>query len=562
MKKEYKIYKKGGYTYVHYDGFPKGVRIEKYSTLYDYDWGWMTISEKDERKWYDFHDEDWELFHKLLLEGTIVENDHLFGMVDKDGKEFLPCAFEQIEKLANSVYGRLGNSYWDIKYGGGSSTMRADYGDTGMFVKNGKRGWQEKGKVVIPAEYDEILHPSDSNFFQVENGGLYFYIDENQKPVLTFVREIEGDTHQNVPFPFYSHANDVLTLQEYVGHPVLEDRNVVKMKGVWQRLDRISGKDVCKLLVNPVDEKPLTEKDLELFNNNFSYEYAVCQVTSSEPLGVIDCLKKLQSMGLHSNTWHYIVKVWKPVGESPTAEELRFLRYQIEEHGQLGKLQFCLAHDNTLAKGETKMFAVTHYNERCWPAMWEYDWWEKRNVLSLPEIKKHLTKLRKTIKKEVLEPYREEVWQDQLWGCIYSIEYNKNRTWNETLKVLDYFKAKGSPTKDGIRKEAERINATLHFKNQFSRAKCAFHFRKLKWLLENEANVNAHYGNYTGLDYLVGNYKYLWEDNFPMKDKAYIEQMKEKFINLLLEHGAKTMQQVREEESLNEDYKVELKRMN
>ena len=562
MKREYKVYKKGGYTYVHYDGFPKGVRIEKHETLYDYDWGWMTISEKDGRRWYDFHCEDWELFYKLLQEGMVVENNHLYGMVDKDGKEFLPCAFEQIEKLANSVYGRLGNSYWDIKYLGGSSTMRDNYGDTGMFVENGKRGWRENGKVVIPANYDEIWHPGNSNFYQVKNDGSYFYIDEYQNPMLTFVREIEGDTHQNVPFPFFSHANDVLTLQEFVGHPVLEDKNVVNMRGVWQRLDRISGEEVCKLLINPDDEKALTEKDLELFNNDFSYEYAVYQVTSREPLGVIDCLKKLQSMGLHCNSWHYIVKVWKPVGENPTAEELRFLRYQIEEHDQLGKLHFCLAHDNTLAKGETKMFVVTHYNERCWPAMWEFDWWKKRNELSLPQIKRKLTKLRKTINEEVLEPYREEVWQDQLWGGIYSIEYNKNRTWKETIKVLEYFKSKGSPIIAGIRKESEEISVTLSYKNQFSRARCAFHFRKLLWLLENGADINAHYRNYTGLDFIMGNYSYYWADKFSEKDKTYIEQMKEKFTNLLLEHGAKTMQQVREEESLNEDYKVELQRMN
>lgn len=44
---------------------------------------------------------------------------------------------------------------------------------------------------------------------------------------------------------------------------------------------------ICQLLVNPEDEKPMTDADLEEFNNKFSYEYAVYQVTSSEPQGVI-----------------------------------------------------------------------------------------------------------------------------------------------------------------------------------------------------------------------------------------------------------------------------------
>jgi hypothetical protein len=83
----------------------------------------------------------------------------------------------------------------------------------------------------------------------------------------------------------------------------------------------------------------------------------------------------------------------------------------------------------------------------------------------------------------------------------------------------------------------------------------------LKWLLENGADINAHYANYTGLDYLVGNYKYLWDDVFSAKDKVYIDKMRAKITNILLKNGAKTLQQVREEESMNDDYKIELKRM-
>ena len=38
MKREYRIYEKDGYTYVHYNGFPEGVRIEKNEQLYNYEW--------------------------------------------------------------------------------------------------------------------------------------------------------------------------------------------------------------------------------------------------------------------------------------------------------------------------------------------------------------------------------------------------------------------------------------------------------------------------------------------------------------------------------------------
>lgn len=557
MKRDYKVYKKNGYTYVQYEGFPEAVKIEKSKDFYNYTWGWMTIDKNG--GYYDFHFDDLSELFDLIWRGKIVESNGMYGAVNDNGEEVLPCVFDQVEKLRSSVFGRKGDSYWEFRQCG-SSTIRDNYGKTGFFVENGMKGWREDGKIIIPACYDEINQFSHSNLYQVLKDGKWFYINRERTPVLTNIRAIDGTDHE-IPFPFHANENDVLVLQEYVGHEDANDNNVVLLNGVWQRLDRMSGKEIADLLDNPDDEKPLNQKDLELFNNKFSYEFAAYQVTSNDESGIMDCLKKLQSMGLHGNTWHYIVKVWKHIGENPSAEELRFLRYQIEEHGQLGKLNFSLAHDESLMPGETKMFVVTHYNERCWPAEWEFDWWEKRNEFALIDIKKHLTKLHKIINKHVLDPFKEEVWEDQLWGCIYSCKYNKNRSWKETVKVLEYFKKKGSAIINGIRKEAEAMSATLHYKTQFSRAKCRFHIRKLMWLLENGADVNAHYDNYTGLDYLNGNYKYLWEDDFSTKDKAYIDKMKEKFINILLEHGAKTLQQVREEESHNEDYKVELQRM-
>ena len=557
MNRAYKVYEKNGYTYVHYEGFPEAVKIDKNKDFYNYTWGWMTIDKIG--GYYDFHFDGASELFDLIWEGKIVEHNGMYGAVNDKGKEVLPCVFDQIEKLRSSVFGRKGNSYWEFRQYG-SSTIRDNYGKTGFFVENGMKGWRENGKIIIPACYDEIYQFSHSNFYQVLKDGKWFYINREEKPVLTSIRAIDG-TDNEIPFPFHANENDILVLQEYVGHEDANDSNVVLLNGVWQRLDRLSGKEIAGLLINPDDEKPLSQKDLNLFNNKFSYEFASYQVTSNDESGIMNCLKKLQSMGLHSNTWHYIVKVWKPIGENPSAEELRFLRYQIEEHGQLGKLHLSLAHDENLNPGETKMFIVTHYNERCWPAEWEFDWWEKRNELALTDIRKHLTKLHRIINKHVLDPFKDEVWNDQLWGCIYSCKYNKNRSWKETVKVLEYFKKKGSPLINGIRKEAEAMSATLHYKTQFCRIKCRFHIRKLMWLIENGADINAHFDNYTGLDYLNGNYKFLWEDDFSAKDKAYIDKMREKFINILLEHGAKTMQQVCEEESHNEDYKVELQRM-
>ena len=81
------------------------------------------------------------------------------------------------------------------------------------------------------------------------------------------------------------------------------------------------------------------------------------------------------------------------------------------------------------------------------------------------------------------------------------------------------------------------------------------------WLLENGADINAHHHNLTALDFLVGNAKNILLDEFSAKDKVYNEQMRAKVTTFLIEHGAKTMQQIKEEEAKNEDYRVELQRM-
>lgn len=65
----YKIYEKEGYKYVHYDGYPKGIRIEKDETLYDYNWGWMTVNTQMDFGVNNIHIEDYNLF-KIELRGA------------------------------------------------------------------------------------------------------------------------------------------------------------------------------------------------------------------------------------------------------------------------------------------------------------------------------------------------------------------------------------------------------------------------------------------------------------------------------------------------------------
>ena len=152
-----------------------------------------------------------------------------------------------------------------------------------------------------------------------------------------------------------------ISFKEYVGHPVEEDRSVVLSDGVWIRLGSIQKNELFKQLINPSDELPITEKDLELFEDaDVSDMCAAYLATSSNQDGIKDCLEMMLKMKAFDEPRHYIVKVWMTPGEEPTAEALRYLRYSIENMGKQGNLVFSLAHDTNLAAGETRMLMITY----------------------------------------------------------------------------------------------------------------------------------------------------------------------------------------------------------
>lgn len=554
MEKDYRIYEKNGYTYVHYYGFPQGIRVEKYEKVYDYDWGWFKVGKKDFR-YYDFHGDTGEMC-QAILNGKVVEHDGKYGVVDKDGREVLPCVFDQIEILQHTIFGRMDGSYWELNYNGGGK-LRYDYAETGFFVKNGKKGWQVEGKEVIPAIYDDINKYNNSNFYEVRVNDEYMYIDEEKKPVLTNVRHCEDKT---MPlYPLRINKKEIITLREYVGQKNDDDNNVVMLNGNWIRLDRVTCGELTGMLINEEDELSMTKKDLELFNNDFSYEYAAHMVKSTG--GIRDCWQKMLDMNVDSNTWHYIVKVWCAKGEHPEASDLRYLRDEIEKHNRLGQLHFAFGHDANLTAGETKMLIITHYHERCWPDVFEFEWSTNIDTRSLKELKKEFEKLKMEIDNRVFPEYRQQVLQEQFDDAINGMRCGYNRKWSETLKVLDWLKEN-----DKSYKHSSVYFVTQNYVNSFtfwdksSKPKCDFIFKKLKWILEQGANCNYHFEGKTALDVLREGMKCYLSD-ISEKKQGYLTRMQQRCENLLLSFGAKTMAEVQEEEAKNSDYKLELKRM-
>ena len=487
-----------------------------------------------------------ELFKYEPKEVAFVENGKM-GWKKPDGTILILAEYEQIERCKRFVYLRKGKANRKY-YSNGNMEEIMNWDDDFYFVEDGKVGWRNGDKIIIPARYDDI-HTWGDSLFVVNRDGRWYYINGKEEEVLTEVRHIEGEEPDELPFNFSVDNNTVITIQEYVGHEVPEDKNVVNVFGTWSRLDRTSGRELAALFVDPADEKPLTEDDLSLFNDDFSYEFNAYKASSLSDYGMEDCLRKMEEMGAYGNTWHYLVKVWKAAGEEPSAEELRYVRRYLEGKASLS-VCFALGHDATLESGETRMLMVTHYYERCWPAHFEYEWTTVLRTKTLEELKEPKDKLRKDIEESVLPEYVEQVWNSQFSGKIVSMEYSGERSWEETARVFDYLAERSSGYKWGVLRAVQEL---FHYGGQAALEKDEFTLKKIQWMLDHGAEPNVHSMNETPLDFI--------RHERGKEGWSYREEIVRRCESLLLEHGGKTMEEISAEESKNDDYRTELQRM-
>ena len=487
-----------------------------------------------------------KLMHYNPQDVQFTENGKI-GWRTKEGEILIPAVYDQIEKCEESLYLRSGDNY-EYYVGYGAESYHHDYNEGSFFVENGKLGWRKGNKNVISAKYDYIC--SWGEIFCVKQDGRCFYLNDKEEEVLTNIRHFDGETDEDFPFTPESNDKSILTTYEYVGHDVKEEPNVVKI-GTWVRINRMSHEEIMNLLVNPKDELPISEAELANYNSKFSYEYSVYFASSTSRKGIEECLKKIGCIGAYYSTWYYIVKVWKAVGEEPTADELRQLRYFIESKDNIGKILFAFGHDAELKAGETRMLILTHYNEECFPPSFEFEWDEYLREKTLSEIEEQLVVLRKTVEKEVYPEYQEEVWRNQFSRQIVNMIYNEGRSWAETAKVLDFLKRYSDDYADGIYYTIENLFSYFELNEK---EEDEFFLNKLQWLIDNGANVNYHRRNSTAIDLIL-------DYTSGKDDIKYNKETVARCQNLLLQNGAMSMKELMAEEAKNNDYRVELERM-
>ncbi len=478
--------------------------------------------------------------------GIIFESDGLYGIKDEDGTVTYPAKYSFIGKCVDHVLLlEPSGSYVKMSEGRTESGFMPE--EERPFVINGKVGIKKDGKVIIPAEFDYIRSEfGDTVFYAVKNG-REMYINDEGMEVLTRVRRFEGEDDQSSPFWLCSDVFDYITAMNYVGAPVNDNPNVVKIYDNWIELERYSKEEIMKMLLDPSDDLPVTEKNLELLCNDFSYEYSFYFANAKGKKPLSSCMEQFKNMHAFRNSWYFVIKLWQAPGEQVTPKELRNFVHELHKNRVIGSPIFAVGHDEHLKPGEVKMLMVTHYHERCWPSQFEYDWAEKLRTLSIASLMREVPALRKEVDEHVLDEYKEEVFQDQILDCITGMKYYYDVSWEDAHTALDYFLSIGSPIRHAL------LNYVSLAQKARGKAEIKFYLNAAIWALKKGDDVNACRKGVSVLDMVVD----IQEKNL---DDATVA-LSSTLCVLLKDHGAKSFKEIDQEYKSNTDYFKQLEYM-
>ena len=297
----------------------------------------------------------------------------------------------------------------------------------------------------------------------------------------------------------------------------------------------------------------IDEKALELFNNDFSYEFSGYLAFSDKENPLMDCMKQFKELGAHDNSWHYIIKIMTAKGEVIDPVELMQFRHYLENNPDMRPLSYTIGvgESESLETGEVNIVMLTHYHERCWPATYEMNWIEYCNTESLDDLKEIEKDLKKEIFSSVKKEYKEDVLADQYKTPFWNVRYS-GRSWKETEKVLNYLSDKFPGFKTFTHSFIGYLESSF-FEDKFTPLEqMRFSANVLKWAAKKGCEFNLIREGQTVLDML---YECTKKDNYGQERTMVINEL----IPYLIKMGAKTLEQLRaEDEKDAPDYNREI----
>lgn len=433
---------------------------------------------------------------KKAVIGTIFEKDGRKGIRLHD-EIIVPPYYDEIGIVSNPdrIYLIKGGRY---DYFGESWEIGGYYEKDSHFIfRDRKMGWERDGKIVVEPKYDNV-EEFGFRIYETRNRSNIKYLNEDGTEVLTFRREI--DEEYESPFWLRSNDGDAFTILECPPIPNLPKSNVLKCSdGKRVGIDRFNRNVILKELINKNDEIYLTNKKLDGLTNEFSYEFSAYRFTVKGDHPIHQLIDLIKYFGVNNNTWFYVIRLTTPTGEQIQADELLLLPKFLDSNRNeaLGKT-IGIGHDDSLQPGEVSALILTHYNECCFPPYERMDWIDVCKKGTLEEVKEKEKELQSYIMNDIVEESQEDFLQDSYDTIFTNIIFNpyKERSWEETEKVLDYIATKSDRYKSKVWKTVEEItNSDAWYDRDLS-------LNFLDWILRKGADANQIRSGMTPIDYI------------------------------------------------------------
>lgn len=480
----------------------------------------------------------------------------------KDGQMVFPAVADQLEYVEDGSGVIIKRDRWyALLRASGNSVLSSSYDpENEFFYEDGLMGWNRDGKTIIPARYDSVEKWDGIDVFRLEKDGVVSYVDSGMRPLFADIPPME-DSSCEEPLPYPSDDEDnVFVVTEFAFPEDSGDNIVLSDDGKRMLVTRLTREQIHRCLIGGEGDLTLSEKDLELFDSDFSYEFSVYQARTRSTEPVEDLLRQFDELGAHYNSWHYLVGIRVPRGYVMPAGQIRFLRRYFESlPSRTLSLKVSVIEDDSLPAGEVTALMVTHYHERCWPAPFEFDWTDSFNECTLEEIIEKEKDLIRTIREEVLQQYQEEVYKDQFISPFYNVRYCSRRRWRDSRKVLDWFRERNPECVDNIHSFIESIIFP-----QYSRiGSMEYALRVLRWALDGGGDPNRICDGKTPLDRIDEVLNNGWDEESG-DGIAHFERkigIVRKTRNLLVKHGAKALSELRAAEDDPTDLRTEEQRL-
>ena len=479
-----------------------------------------------------------------------------------DGQMVFPAVADQIEYVegGSGVFIRKDRWYALLRESGNDVLSSPYDPEDGFFYEHGLMGWNRDGKAIIPARYDSVEKWDGMDVFRLEKDGAVSYVDSNMRPLFADIPPLEDGSCEE-PLPYPADDEDQVFVVPRFAFPEEDGDNIVLSDdGKRMLVTRLTRDQIRQCLIGGEGDLTLSEKDLELFDNDFSYEFSVYQARTRSAEPVEDLLRQFDELCAHNNSWHYLVGIRIPRGYVMPAGQIRFLRRCFESlPSRTLSLKVSVIEDATLPAGEVTALRVTHYHERCWPAPFEFAWTNAFNKCTLEEIIEKEKELIRTIRGEVLPQYQVEAYKDQFISPFYNVRYYSRRRWRDSRKVLDWFLERNPEGVDNIHSFIKSIISP-----QYSRiGSMEYAFRVLRWALDGGGDPNRIRFGKTPLDRIDEVLNNDWDEG--SGDRVdHLERkigIVRKTRNLLVKHGAKTLSELRAAEEDPTELRTEEQRL-